>query len=158
LAGYYFWPIRLEFAIGMACALLIARPGFLRVVNRHWQFAIFAVGVATFLTGSLYEALWQPHALPQVRAFVFGLSSAALVALSLRELAGGFRLPRLLVWLGGASYSIYLVHFSIITLTVAALLQLQVLPSTFPVMLVCAMTGVAADALSPAVAIRRLGT
>ena len=145
IVAYYLRPICLEFGIGMTCAWLIMHHSCERLIGKHAQLVLLTLGSGTFVGGLLYEAIWQAQALSSTRFLVFGLGSAAIiVAMTLLERAGRIRVFSPLVWLGGASYAIYLVHYSVITLLAIAVLRLQVLPPTTLVLLACAIIGIAA--------------
>jgi peptidoglycan/LPS O-acetylase OafA/YrhL len=60
------------------------------------------------------------------------------------EQSGRIRVPPILLLLGGASYAIYLVHFSAITLLAVVLIQTHFVPMDHAVFLVAAVFGVAA--------------
>ena len=52
-------------------------------------------------------------------------SGLMIVGVVLLEQSGRVKVPTILVTLGGASYSIYLVHYSVITLLSAALIRMH---------------------------------
>ena len=147
VVGYYLRPICLEFGIGMVAALV--------VTSRHsgWQsrrggaVGLLLAGTGVFLAGFLYADFWQPHALDLARVPVFGLSAGAIVvALAVLERNGRRFVPAPIMWLGGASYAIYLVHYSFITLAAAVLARLHLLPPGDPTLLGCVALAVAAGA------------
>lgn len=147
VVAYYLRPICLEFGIGMMAALV--------VTSRHsgWQsrwggaVGLLLAGTGVFLAGLLYVDFWQPRGLDLARVPVFGLSAGAIViALAVLERDGRTFVPAPIVWLGGASYAIYLVHYSIITLAAGALARLHLLPPGDPTLLGCVGLAVAAGA------------
>jgi peptidoglycan/LPS O-acetylase OafA/YrhL len=136
LSGYYLSPICLEFSVGLGCAWCVRRPA--RPIHPAFWFALLAAGVLGFAFG-----MKQDQAVPWAGiacALASGLMILALVRL---EQAGRWRTPSLLVRLGGASYAIYLVHFSVITLGAGLLRRLGV-PGTDVICLATAATGVLA--------------
>lgn len=149
-ARYYIGPMDLEFGLGMACAVLVMRRGALPARLR----AILArpapllagllVGTLLFAGGALLERYWiSPLPVPAVAVYGIG-GGLIILTMALLDLSG--RLPRwrLLVYLGDASYSIYLVHFSVITLLSGALLRVGTVPMGTAVYLAVATAGVLA--------------
>lgn len=114
--GFYLRPICLEFGIGMVCALLVARP------PTQWLSAVVMCAGLILFVGSL--------AVDTRRAVPFGGSSAVLLfgggagmivgGLALLD-RGRLHAPPWMTYLGAASYSIYLVHFSAISLIAAVI-------------------------------------
>jgi exopolysaccharide production protein ExoZ len=142
---YYFRPISLEFGIGMACARLAAREGrIFEPMPCRVSSSILVVGATVFLSGLIYEVLVNPHGLEPIRYLVYGLSSGAvLLSASALERQGYLRAPSPLVWLGGASYAIYLVHYSVITLSAEILMKLGWIPINGIALAAVALCGVA---------------
>ena len=107
-----FWgePIVLEFAAGILLGLAYERG--IRVPRWLAAAAIAAVVVAfAWQIGQPIPGSWP-------RLLLFGLPSLILVAAVVLARPGGSRpLPRALVFLGDASYSLYLVHFLALTAT-----------------------------------------
>jgi len=102
-AAAFLAPINLEFIAGMGAAWLAAR------LDGRWGVPAAAVGAAAAVIVVAVDA----H-----RVF-FGLSMAPLVlGLVLIEGQGRLRAPGWLVFLGAASYAIYLVHNPLISLVV----------------------------------------
>ena len=132
--GYYFRTICLEFSIGLGCAWWLRRAGTPIHVAAWW--VALAIGIGGLAAGmALSQAIGWPGLLSPLGS---GLIILALVRL---EQAGRINVPGFLQQLGGASYAIYIVHFSVITVLAAILAHLRV-----PVMdwlcLACAATGV----------------
>ena len=147
VVAYYLRPICLEFGIGMMAALVVTST------HSGWQarwggaVGLLLAGTGVFLAGLLYVTFWHPHGLDLARVPVFGLSAGAIViALAVLERDGRAFVPAPIVWLGGASYAIYLVHYSIITIAVAVLARLHLLPPGDPTLLGCVALAVAAGA------------
>ena len=113
-------------------------PGHGQRVRLPW-IALLAVGIGAFTTGGLLhpaEASWAGVAC--------ALGAGAIIAAMVRlEQAGILRVPHVSVVLGGASYSIYLVHYAVISLLAIGLARLHV-HSTTGCALVLAASGVAA--------------
>lgn len=95
-----------EFFFGIAVAALVGR-GWIR---RPW--AAVVIGLVLFLGSGLYESFGAPHPgewPPRHLAYALG-AALMLYGLAGAELGGRLRVPRPLVTLGAASYSLYLVH------------------------------------------------
>jgi peptidoglycan/LPS O-acetylase OafA/YrhL len=126
VAAFYLRPICLEFGIGVVSALLLMRGGGLPPVSAAFQWAGLLGGGAAFAAAMLFETYAGPAKLPDL---VFGASAGLIVtALVMLESAGHIRVGSRLAALGDASYSIYLVHFSVITLAFAAATRLHHMP------------------------------
>jgi peptidoglycan/LPS O-acetylase OafA/YrhL len=147
-AAYYLRPICLEFGFGMACAWLATRLPAAPAAGRTgaWPLVLLlGAGTAVCVGGMLYEALGSPHGLDAVRWLVYGAGAGAVI-LALVGLERGFRLrvPGPLVALGEASYAIYLINFSILTLAAVALRRLGVIAPTDVMLLGCALLAMTA--------------
>jgi peptidoglycan/LPS O-acetylase OafA/YrhL len=133
--GYYPYSVCLDFGIGLAVAWWVRRPP--GAGPRAW-WPLLAAGLASFLLGmELDKASSWSGALC---AFGAGAIVLALVRLEQR---GGIRIPDALVALGGASYAIYLVHFSVITLLAMLLVRAGV-PVGNPLCVACLLAGLLA--------------
>ena len=104
-ASFLFSAYYLRFLAGLVVALVVQR----------WQVpmprVVAAVGVALFLTTGLADSYYGPL-LERTRMIGFTLGSALMIAgLVQAEKWNLIAMPRWLVYLGNASYSIYLVHF-----------------------------------------------
>ncbi len=98
-------PVNLEFVLGMGVACLT------RVVSNRFAMAWIFLGCAVFVL-MLFWSFSEQHRI------LFGLPFSALVlGAVLRERQGGLAMPRWLVLLGDASYSIYLIHNPLVSLT-----------------------------------------
>ncbi len=148
LAAFYLHPLCLEFAIGMACAWLVRRQDRTRAAGAAWMpVCLLAVGAIGFVGGLLYEALRTPHGLEAVRVLVFGLGSGAIIlGLTRLERDGRIQAPAALIELGSISYAVYLVHYSVITLAVAALPKLGWTKLDDATLIGCALLGLSAGA------------
>ncbi len=135
MAGYFLRPICLEFSIGLACAWWLRRPA--GCLHPAVWLAVLAAGLIGFVLGMQEDQ--SGAAAGMACAPAAGLIILALVRL---EQAGHWRAPNLLVRVGGASYAIYLVHFSIITLCAGVLAHLGMAGSDVAC-LATAMVGVA---------------
>ena len=140
MEGYYLRSLCLEFSVGIACAWCVGRP--LLVARMHLavgQWLLLALGLSGFGYG-LYIAEYADWAgVPCALG-----AGAIIVALILLEQSGRIRVPQGLVVLGGASYSIYLVHFSVITVLAMALAHARAIPLSNAVFLAGAAISVAA--------------
>jgi peptidoglycan/LPS O-acetylase OafA/YrhL len=102
--AFYTSPLLLEFVMGMMLGELHARSGYLDRLGRCGAVCMVVAGLALLLAG--------PDLAPALPRFViFGVPALAVVAgvLALDTL-GALRENRLLLLLGNASYSLYLVH------------------------------------------------
>jgi exopolysaccharide production protein ExoZ len=121
--SFYLRPIVLEFGLGLIAAwVVINRARFGMLANRRFVTGMLALGVTVFVGAEFMQA-HNPTALQALPDFlVFGLSAALIViSLAVIDIQRRYTAPRVLVLLGGASYSIYLVHFSTISLLAAFL-------------------------------------
>ncbi len=111
----------LQFAIGLAAAWLSQRSPPSRPILIVWA------GVAAFLAAGMAEtADLLPEQSPATRA-AYGLASGmAVVGLTWAERQGRLRVGRTMTLLGGASYSIYLIHLTPIMFAVQAMTVLGV--------------------------------
>jgi peptidoglycan/LPS O-acetylase OafA/YrhL len=145
VAAYYFRPICLEFGIGILCALLVGNAIVRQRISSWLPAILLAVGVGLFGAGALYEGLVLSHGLESLRVVIFGGGAGFMIlALALRESRAVIRVPSTLLWLGEASYAIYLVHYSVITFAAVMLLRLSFIPVTNVVLLGCVFLGVGA--------------
>jgi peptidoglycan/LPS O-acetylase OafA/YrhL len=111
----------LEFFFGMSVAWLVLRAP-------PWRpYLLLVAGTVIFFGNGLYES-WGP-ALPvewPPRHLAYAIGSAmALYGLVGAEMLGKLRVPPFLVLLGGASYSLYLVHDTLLLLLHEALRIMQ---------------------------------
>jgi exopolysaccharide production protein ExoZ len=137
--AFYLRSLCLEFSVGLAAAWLLSRPEFVKSLKAAMaQWAVLAVGVIAFVGGISDDAQTSEAGI----ACAFG-AGAIVVGLILLEQAGRIRVPGLLVQLGGASYAIYLVHFSTITLVAVLLVRIPAVPMNDAVFLAVAGIGVA---------------
>jgi exopolysaccharide production protein ExoZ len=111
----------LEFFFGMFVAWLVLRA-------QPWRpYLLLVIGIAIFFGNGLYES-WGPvlpvEWPPRHLAYAIG-SALALYGLVGAEKLGKLKVPAPLVLLGGASYSLYLVHDILILLLHEALRLMQ---------------------------------
>ena len=142
--SFYLRPIVLEFGLGLISAwIVINRARFALLDNRRFVTAMLALGVTVFVAAELVQA-YVPTALEAVPDFLaFGVSAAFIVvSLAVIDIQRRYRVPRVLVILGGASYSIYLVHFSTISLLAAFLTRGNRAPMNDAVFLAVALVGI----------------
>jgi len=128
--AFYLRPVTLEFGIGVSCAAVVlnrSRLPWLR--SAASQAAMLTTGTAVFVAGCLLDAYRAGGVAPLPEFLVFGGSAGLIiVSLAMLDLGGRITVPRPLVLAGNASYSIYLVHFSTITLIAAVLAKYTSLP------------------------------
>lgn len=133
LTGFVGSSYNLQFGLGVAVAVLVAKD----LVPCPTVLA--AVGVAGVLLTSAAEDSNKIAYLGQTGQALFGGSAALVVAgLAAAERSGTLRAGRLLVLVGSASYSIYLVHVPVLTIT-ASVAVVQVLPVWFDVAVLTAV-------------------
>ncbi len=137
LPGYYLRAICLEFGIGMACAW--ALPRCLREPLRAglW-WTVLAAGVGAFALGMAVDA-----SMPWAGAMCAIGSGLVVLSLPVLENRRAIRVASFAVRMGGASYSIYLVHFPVVILLSSALLKLHG-PHGDAACLACVVAGIAA--------------
>lgn len=112
-AGWLRYPLsylNIEFMLGVASAWLVRRrPGF---ANRAWL-GYVGVGLALLALMLIAQDENQTH-----RRLLLALGLAMIIALfAARERAVAMRWPAVLLLLGNASYSIYLVHNPLLSVT-----------------------------------------
>ena len=105
LSSFVCSTMNLRFLTGVSVALILAR----------WRIAmprlVASLGVAAFLSTGMLEAYDGPLSLwPRCAGYTLG-SALMLAGLVQAERSGTLQTPPWLVYLGNASYSIYLVHF-----------------------------------------------
>jgi exopolysaccharide production protein ExoZ len=137
LPGYYLRSLCLEFSVGLGCAWWLRRPA-----------------------GRLPAGVWGGTLLGGMCVFVLGLSvgqdgggipcalgaGAIIVGLVRLEQAGRMPVSRVLERLGQASYAIYLVHYSVLTLMAAVLIRTHILVDS-ALVLACAACAVLAGVM-----------
>jgi peptidoglycan/LPS O-acetylase OafA/YrhL len=145
VGGYYLRALCLEFGVGLACAWLLGKRRHSGVTGHApFQWAILLAGISAFTGGMAAEG--HP-----VSGFLCAIGSGATIAgLILLEQSGRIAVPKACVMLGGASYSIYLVNFSVVTvLSIVLTTRGRVIPRNdlvfIAVAVVAVMAGVAFD-------------
>jgi peptidoglycan/LPS O-acetylase OafA/YrhL len=124
LAGFYLRSLCLDFSVGIICAWLVRRPRFVEAARTGFaQYALVAGGAAAFLGGMSVQSLTASAGIPCALG-----AGALIVGLTLLERAGRIVVPNFLVQLGDASYAIYLVHFSAITLLAVLVIRMRHVP------------------------------
>lgn len=117
--------ILFEFLIGVALAKLYQK-GWL--VPRWLIYVLLAVGVLGLVASSYY------HISPELRFIANGLPAACIFIAFLQWDNWGMCWPRWLVFLGDASYSIYLIHVLVIYHFCLAGVRFVVDAASFPVL------------------------
>lgn len=131
LWGYYFRPIGLEFGIGCLVGLwAIATGRRVKAPAAIWPALALAAGSVSFAATMLAQA-YAPAILAGLPRFVTFGSSAGLIVMGCCQLErrGLLPVPNLLILLGNASYAIYLIHFSAITLVVTLFVRAGLTPA-----------------------------
>ncbi len=133
-AGYYLRSICLEFSLGLAAAWWLAHRPVLRNPRGYWW--VLALGITAFIAGMALNRVidWAP---------TFCAVGAAIMVIGLVRLeqADRLRVFSPLVRLGNASYAIYIVHYSVITLLATLLVHKLHLAVSDPLCLGCAFVG-----------------
>ncbi|CAN5606087.1 acyltransferase [soil metagenome] len=110
-SDFIFSPYHLLFGLGLVTALAVKKDWLGRPA------VATACGAALFALGWWLVAFGGQKSGAPICILVFGLGSALLLAGSLAlESLGRVRIPRSVVFLGDASYAIYLIHFPVVTL------------------------------------------
>ncbi|WP_427913123.1 acyltransferase family protein [Ramlibacter sp. MMS24-I3-19] len=146
LATYYLQPICLEFCIGIGCATLVLRRDAIpALASQTLQRLMFVVGTLGFLGGALLQTYGPESAKSLPRVAVYGCSAGLIIlSLVLAELDGRLRVGKPLIYLGGASYAIYLAHYSVMSLLGSALEKVQ-MQLTGALIIVVVLAAVAAS-------------
>lgn len=121
-AKFHVGPYELEFAMGIACLALVRR---FPVARHPW--AILAAGAAAFV-GAAARTIHAGDLPPVTYATTlpYGLAASGIVIGAVYcERAGCLRVPRWAIFLGGASYSIYLLHYPLISVLLKLLNRLD---------------------------------
>ncbi len=119
LASFVFSPMRWYFLVGIAvgCMTPITVSGISQGPRKVGLFVLLSVGLIGSV-GAITPNLGKVSGWILLMAVLIGLLLFALVSYDLRRRV---RMPRLLVYLGAASYSIYLVHSTVIDLGLVVL-------------------------------------
>ncbi len=134
LGGYYLRAICLEFSLGVGCAWWLRRAPDPGCLSRYW--AVLAAGIASFVAGLALSGVFASSEV------LCALGSVGMILALVRlEQADRIRPPAFLVRLGGASYGIYIVHYSVMTLLAAVAIRKLHLPRTDGLCLACAAIG-----------------
>jgi peptidoglycan/LPS O-acetylase OafA/YrhL len=136
LPTYYLRSTSLSFGVGILCAWWFLRNHPMRRRTIWWTGLAFGIGLFAVGLGIERYVTWA--GIPTV-------IGAGIIILALAELdrAETLPIPRSLISLGKASFAIYLVHFSVITLTALIFRKLGA-PATWTFWLLCAISGVGA--------------
>ena len=119
--GFYLRPFCLEFGIGLICAWLLDQPAFNSLARHAFlQWALLFSGTSVFIVGMMGSGL-----APLPAAWCAIGAGLIVIGLILLEQAERIYVPKILVKLGGASYSIYLVNFSVTTIVAVILIRLR---------------------------------
>ena len=137
LAGYYLRAVCLDFSVGLACAWWIHQMRKEVLSSAVWV-GLLISGVLGFGVGMWFDATAQWSAIPCALG-----AGVIIVSLVVLEQMKHLRVPDLIVKLGGASYSVYLVHFSVIQMLSTLLRRIGV-PATDILFLIYLPAGVLA--------------
>ncbi len=133
-SSIYLDPLCLEFGLGMACAWWLRR-GAAAMRASAW-IIMLASGIVAFIAGMALDP-----ALPWAGVPCALGAGATILACARIEQTNPTHMPAWIVKLGGASYSIYLVHYSVIKI-LAVILVNACVPISNVVCLACAAAGV----------------
>ena len=145
LAGFYFSSLCLEFGIGVVCAWLLDtafmtnRDGFQNSVLL-WPLSLMGAVMIILGMAGVSEA-GDPNtntggAIIATHAWSINIlcalgSGLLIVSLILLEQTDRLNVPKVLVFLGNASYSIYIVHFSVVTLVLGLIARWRIPTNDF---------------------------
>jgi len=104
--GIYAHPLVLEFGAGVAIAYLVQRKGRL-----PFSPVIPALASGLFAAGWYWIFVRGAADAHLARVPTYGLGAACLVYAIVSAELDGARFPNILQWLGGISYSLYVVHY-----------------------------------------------
>jgi exopolysaccharide production protein ExoZ len=107
--GLYAHPLVLEFGAGVAIAYLLQIRGGLR-----FSPGIPAIAAAFFAAGWCWIFVIGASDPQFARVPTYGAGAACLIYAVISAELGGAAFPRVLQWLGGISYSLYIVHYLLI--------------------------------------------
>lgn len=108
---YIFNPINIEFMLGVGAAYLINSK---RILFDHYKVGFVLLGALVTIVTLIIEYGETPSLLRLVTAFGLAL---IIIGVSLYEVAGVLKWPTLSLLLGNASYSIYLIHNPLLSIT-----------------------------------------
>jgi peptidoglycan/LPS O-acetylase OafA/YrhL len=111
-AKLWLGPYEIEFALGIACMLILRRFPVARYPR-----TMLAMGTGAFLAIALYTTYVRDFTpVSFAGTMSYGLAaSLILLGAVYSERMGCLPVPRMAVFLGAASYSIYLIHFPLIS-------------------------------------------
>ncbi|KKQ67190.1 MAG: hypothetical protein US86_C0001G0117 [Candidatus Daviesbacteria bacterium GW2011_GWA2_38_24] len=117
ITGFLFSYYNLEFLLGCLGAYLVQK-------NRlKASKGILMLGVLSFLFSNIYYKIYSLRLDDSLRILFFGLPSALIVtSLAIQDKIKSSNIPKLLLLIGNASYSIYLTHQIIISIATRVLI------------------------------------
>jgi exopolysaccharide production protein ExoZ len=128
-------PVNFEFVFGIACAILTFRP----FRFDGWLYGL--VAVAAFAT-------WGFLGFGRELSPIAALGIAALIIPVVRlELAGRLHVPNWAVFLGAASYSLYLIHNPLISITTRIAARVPALSDVYVAMVFSVVASIVAGCL-----------
>jgi peptidoglycan/LPS O-acetylase OafA/YrhL len=139
--GFYLRPIACEFGIGCLVALLVDRHCLVGTGPKTgWAWASLAIGGPAFVIFLLQNAFYPGMDIVVPRCLTFGVAAGLIIyGCCVLEVAGHLKVGRLPVFLGGASYAIYLVHFPVVRLGVKLIARLHPSQISFACLVVAAI-------------------
>jgi peptidoglycan/LPS O-acetylase OafA/YrhL len=115
----------LDFAIGIAAALIVGRTGMRR---GGWSSGRWFTGLGAVALALLMAEAWAPHwRIPwNLHLLLVGLASGlTIIGLASADLSASRRPARALRLLGEASYSVYLVHYALLSILAKVMVMAQ---------------------------------
>jgi peptidoglycan/LPS O-acetylase OafA/YrhL len=142
--AFYLRPISLEFGFGFVCCFVVVYRGRFTWLGRSRLVgSVLAAASATYVGAEIVKAYRSAGIAPVPEYLFFGGCAAVIIGcLALLDIRQSFKTPPFLVAVGDASYSIYLVHFSTISLFAAFLTKRGWVPMNDFVFLAVALTGI----------------
>ena len=138
--GYYFRPLCLDFSVGAGCSWYLRHSKIDLLRPLAW-WILLGAGIASFIFGMAVDQVWRWSGV--ACALGAGLMIIALVRLEQLE---KLKIAKIFLLIGGASYSIYLIHFSALTLMAALIIRMGI-PINNAVCLACAVASIIAGLL-----------
>jgi peptidoglycan/LPS O-acetylase OafA/YrhL len=126
-----FFPMNIEFLLGVFIVMLIEK------ISEKWVSPLLLAGVLLFLPG-IYFYDREPRLIFTYRVILFGFPSFLLIlSLVKMELSNKIRVKNIFLYLGDASYSIYLIHLPLIAAFYKIMAKLHISNTPVLILLSC---------------------
>jgi exopolysaccharide production protein ExoZ len=133
--AFYASPLHLLFGLGMLACILLR----LRKIRQAWAWLV--AGLTLFLGTAVIENLDLGWLSSDARHLLYGIGCTAAVCGAVQlERDGRLRAGRWLCFLGDASYSLYLIHFPLLSLAAKVLIATPLQPGASLIMMLAAVT------------------